>query len=118
MKAEVTFDIKGMGQVDEVTKGRNFPDFERRHSFLACFCLPVSVRPPKPDRTSENFDFLVAHSRRYYDGPYGPSCTPTLLCCALKKIQMSHEVRYFGLLDQVAKCRTKKRQKNKNRVTI
>ena len=42
--------------------------------------------------------FSFARSRRFYDSPYGPSCTPTQLCCDLKiqkcctKIPMLEEI--------------------------
>ena len=51
------------------------------------------------------FIFLFAHSHRYFDGPYGPSSTPTQLCWKMKnpKTVMSNEA---------AKCHTNKRFKN------
>ena len=42
--------------------------------------------------------FIIAHSHRYYNGPYGPSCTPKQFYCVLKKNQASSNVarHYFG----------------------
>ena len=91
---------------------------EKTSARIPLFGIPIFIEiikpPPKSNRTSENFGFFwFPESHCYFDGPYGPSCTSMQLCCFEKKSNFFNCHTKFLILDEVAKCRAKKRQKTK-----